>query len=215
MASELPELLLHDVTAWHDWLQEHHNQPTGVRLVLAKKGVTEPTSISYEEALQEALCYGWIDGQVQRRDDSTYLQRFTPRRSRSPWSRTNTERVHQLIHEGRMQPAGLAQIEAAKADGRWEQAYAGQASIEIPDDLLAALEAQPQARRLFDELDSRNRYAILYRLTTAKKPETRRKRMEIYVDMLAKGETIYPRRAASRRSGGSGGSTTSKGTQRS
>lgn len=213
MASELPELLLHDVTAWRDWLHEHHDQPTGVRLVLAKKSVTEPTSISYEEALQEALCYGWIDGQVQRRDDSTYLQRFTPRRPRSPWSRTNTERAHQLIHEGRMQPAGLAQIEAAKADGRWEQAYAGQANIEVPDDLIAALDAHPRARRLFDSLDSRNRYAILYRLTTAKKPETRSRRIATYVDMLAKGETIHPRRASSRRSGGSGGSNTSKGTQ--
>lgn len=193
MASELPELLLRDVDAWRGWLQDHHAEPTGVRLVLAKKGVAEPTSITYEQALQEALCFGWIDGQVQRRDDTTYLQRFTPRRPRSAWSQTNVQRVEGLIREGRMQPAGLAQVEAAKADGRWAQAYAGQASIDVPADLAAAMAAHPQAQRLFEELDSRNRYAILYRLTTAKKPETRSKRIASYVEMLAKGETIYPR----------------------
>jgi len=158
MATGLAELTVSDAAAWRQWLAENHEQTTGVWLVLAKKGTTEPTSLSYDEALDEALCHGWIDGQVQRRDERTYKQRFTPRRARSKWSKRNVGIVARLLSDGRMHPAGLAAVEEAKADGRWEIAYSGQAAIEVPDDLTAALDDDPPARSMFEILTSQNRY---------------------------------------------------------
>ena len=163
-------------------------------LVLAKKGTTEPTSLTYEHALEEALCHGWIDGQIGRRDERTYRQRFTPRRARSTWSERNVGHIERLLREGRMHPAGIAEVERAKADGRWEAAYAGQASIEVPADLASALAAQPRAQAMFEILTRQNRYAVLYRIDAAKRPATRARRIEQYVAMLSRGETIYPQR---------------------
>jgi uncharacterized protein YdeI (YjbR/CyaY-like superfamily) len=191
MGDELPELTVADAPAWRAWLAEHHDDPSGVWLVLAKKGTTTPTSLSYEQALEEALCHGWIDGQIRRRDESTFRQRFTPRRARSAWSRRNVGHVERLSAEGRMHPAGVAHVERAKADGRWEAAYAGQASIEVPPDLAKALAAEPRARAMFEILTSQNRYAVLYRIDAAKRSDTRARRIEQYVAMLARGETIY------------------------
>jgi uncharacterized protein YdeI (YjbR/CyaY-like superfamily) len=192
--AEPPELIVADASVWRRWLGQNHGDEGGVWLVLAKKGTTEPTSLTYDEALEEALCHGWIDGQVRRRDEATYRQRFTPRRRGSPWSKRNVSLAGRLHAEGRMHPAGVAEVERAKADGRWEAAYAGPASIEVPDDLAAALEAEPRAQELFGRLTSRNRYAILYRVTTAKRPDTRAKRIAESVAMLARGETPYPQK---------------------
>ena len=191
---QLPELIVADAAAWRGWLAEHHEGSAGVSLVLAKKGITEPTSLTYDQALDEALCYGWIDGQVQRRDETTYRQRFTRRRSRSSWSKRNVGIVDRLHAEGRMHPAGVAEVERAKADGRWEAAYAGSASIEVPPDLAAALAAEPRARAMFEILTAQNRYAVLYRIGTAKRAETRSRRIEQFVAMLARGETVYPQK---------------------
>jgi uncharacterized protein YdeI (YjbR/CyaY-like superfamily) len=193
MAAELPELTVPGAEGWRDWLAEHHADPTGVWLRLAKKGYTEPTSLTYDQALDEAICQGWIDGQIRRADGASFWQRFTPRRARSIWSANNVVRVERLTAEGRMQPAGLAQVEAAKANGRWEAAYAGQASIDIPDDLAAALAANPAAQAMFGTLTSQNRYAILHRLHTGS-ARTRADRLEKFVAMLARGETIHPQR---------------------
>jgi uncharacterized protein YdeI (YjbR/CyaY-like superfamily) len=194
MADELPELIVADAAAWRRWLRTHHADPTGVWLVLAKKATTDPTSLTYDEALDEALCHGWIDGQTGRRDDSTYRQRFTPRRSRSAWSSRNVGIIDRLRAEARMQPAGEAEVARAKADGRWDAAYAGSATIEMPADLDAALRAEPRAQAMFDILTSQNRYAILYRTASAKQAGTRTRRIEQFVAMLARGETIYPQK---------------------
>src|SRR3989442_13491446 len=155
---EPPELVVRDTAAWRRWLGAHHAQPDGVWLVLAKKGTTKPTSLTYDQALEEALCYGWIDGQAGRRDEATYRQRFTPRRRRSPWSKRNTEKAERLLAEGRMHPAGIAEMERAKADGRWEAAYGGTAEIEVPPELAAALKANPKAKAMVEKLTSQNRY---------------------------------------------------------
>jgi len=194
MAVELAELTVSDAAAWRQWLADHHEQPSGVWLILAKKGTTQPTSLSYDEALEEALCHGWIDGQVQRRDERTYKQRFTPRRARSKWSKRNVGIIARLLSDGRMHPAGLAAVDQAKADGRWQIAYSGQATIEVPDDLTAALDADPPARAMFEILTSQNRYALLYRIDAAKRPATRARRIAQYVEMLARGETLHPQR---------------------
>jgi uncharacterized protein YdeI (YjbR/CyaY-like superfamily) len=186
------DLVVSDVAAWRSWLARHVGDPAGVWLVLAKKGTTNPTSLTYDEALEEALCHGWIDGQVRRRDAATYRQRFTPRRARSPWSRRNVGIVERLTGEGRMQPAGLAEVERARGDGRWEAAYAGQSTIEVPADLAAALAAVPKAEAMFGRLTSQNRYAILYRVQAAGRATTRARRIEQFVSMLARGETVYP-----------------------
>ena len=191
---EPPELVVRDTAAWRRWLGAHHAQPDGVWLVLAKKGTTKPTSLTYDQALEEALCYGWIDGQAARRDEATYRQRFTPRRQRSPWSKRNTERAERLLAEGRMHPAGIAEMDRAKADGRWAAAYPGSQEIEVPPKLAAALSADPAALATFEALSSQNRYAILYRLRTAKRADTRARLLEGFVAMLARGETIYPQR---------------------
>lgn len=194
MAEELPTLTVPDAAAWRAWLAEHHEQSAGVWLSLAKKGASEPTSLTYDRALKEALCHGWIDGQVRRGDECTYGQRFTPRRARSSWSKRNVGIVERLASEGRMRPAGVAAVERAKADGRWEAAYAGQAAIEVPADLAAALAAEPAARATFDTLSSQNRYAVLYRIGEARRPETRAGRIERFVAMLARGETLHPQK---------------------
>jgi uncharacterized protein YdeI (YjbR/CyaY-like superfamily) len=192
MADELPELLVADVREWAAWLEANHARVPGVWLVLAKKGTTEPTRLDYERALEEALCFGWIDGQIGRRDGVTFRQRFTRRRPASRWSQTHVARVERLIADGRMRPAGLEAVERAKADGRWEAAYAGQASMPVPDDLTAALAADPWARANFERLSGQNRYAILYRIHDAKRPQTRARRIGQFVAMLARGETIHP-----------------------
>lgn len=194
MGVELPELTVADAGAWRAWLEAHHAQRGGVWLVLAKKGTSEPTTLRYDEALEEALCFGWIDGQVSRRDEQTYRQRFTPRRARSRWSQRNVGIVERLMADGRMQSAGRAQVEAAKADGRWEEAYAGSARITVPEDLAAALAASPAAAAKFAQLTSQNRYAILYGLGDAKRPDTRARRLAKFVAMLERGETPYPQK---------------------
>jgi len=193
MPAELPELIVADGPAWRRWLSEHWGT-AGVWLVLAKKGTTTPTRLTYDQALEEALCHGWIDGQVHRRDETTYLQRFTPRRPRSPWSRRNVGHAERLIRDGRMQEAGLREVERARADGRWEAAYASQGSIQVPADLAAALKANDAAQTMFDGLSAQNRYALLYRIATAKRADTRARRIEQFVAMLGRGETIYPQK---------------------
>lgn len=192
MADELHELILADAAAWRTWLAEHCGISPGVWLMLAKKGTVRPTRLSYEQPLEEALCHGWIDGQVQRRDEATYRQRFTPRRARSPWSARNVGIVTDLVATGRMHPAGVAEVERAKTDGRWDAAYAGPACIDVPADLAAALTAEPRAQAMFDILTSRNRYAVLYRISNAKRLDTRARRIDQFVEMLARGETVYP-----------------------
>jgi uncharacterized protein YdeI (YjbR/CyaY-like superfamily) len=194
VADALPELLIADAAAWRAWLEGHDEDESGVWLVLAKKGTHEPTSLSYDEALEEALCHGWIDGQVGRRDERTYRQRFTPRSARSSWSKRNVSIVERLLEQERMRPAGLAAVASAKADGRWDAAYAGQRTIEVPADLAAALAAEPDAKATFETLTSQNRYAILYRLQDAKRSDTRVRRIERFVAMLARGETIHPQK---------------------
>jgi uncharacterized protein YdeI (YjbR/CyaY-like superfamily) len=194
VAADPAELTVVDAGAWRAWLGEHHGETAGVWLVLAKKGTVEPTSLSYDQALDEALCHGWIDGQSRRRDEATYLQRFTPRRMRSPWSARNVGLVARLVAEGRMRPPGLAEVERARSDGRWEAAYAGQASTPVPADLASALAAEPRAQAMFDILTSQNRYAILHRLDSVKRAETRARRLEKFVAMLALGQTIYPQK---------------------
>ena len=194
------ELVVDDAEAWSAWLGAHEGDE-GVWLVLARKGITEPTRLTYDDALEEAICHGWIDGQRRSRDEQTYHQRFTPRRKRSPWSKRNVGIVERLTAEGRMREAGLAEVQRAKDDGRWAAAYEGQAKATVPDDLATALAAEPKAAELFDALTSQNRYSILYRVESAKRPATRAKRITDLVAMLARGETIHPQR----RTPGSGG----------
>ena len=191
---EQPELVVPDAGAWRDWLDENHAQRGGIWLVLAKKGTMAPTSLTYDQALDEALCYGWVDGQLQGRDGKTYRRRFAPRSARSAWSRRNVEIATRLSSEGRFHSAGAAQVELAKADGRWETAYAGQASIGVPPDFGAALAVEPRAQAAFAALTRQNRYAILYRIETAKRRATRDRRIEQFVAMLTRGETIYPQK---------------------
>jgi uncharacterized protein YdeI (YjbR/CyaY-like superfamily) len=193
--TDLPELLLPDAAGWRSWLEQHHADTAGVWLHLARKNVADPTSLTYDQALDEALCFGWIDGQVRGGDGRTFRQRFTPRRPRSPWSARNVGHIQRLTEAGRMHPAGLAEVQRARADGRFDAAYAGSATIAVPDDLAAALAGNPDAAAMFGVLSSQNRYAILYRLQAAKRPETRSRRLQQFVDMLARGETIYPQRA--------------------
>jgi uncharacterized protein YdeI (YjbR/CyaY-like superfamily) len=196
IAAEPPELIVRDAAAWRTWLAKHHGDPAGVWLVLAKRGTEKPTSLTYGQALEEALCHGWIDGQVRRRDETTYRQRFTPRRRHSGWSKRNTGIAERLLAEGRMHPAGVAEVERAKTDGRWDAAYAGPADIDVPSDLADALAAEPKAQAMFATLNSQNRYAVLYRIETAKRPETRARRIGQFVAMLARGETVYPQRSS-------------------
>lgn len=182
--------LFRNARAFETWLKKHHASSDGLWLQIAKRGAEEP-SVTYAEAVEIALCWGWIDGQKKGLDDQHFLQRFTPRRARSVWSKVNVEKVAALIAAGRMQAPGLAQVEAAKADGRWARAYDGARTSVVPEDLQAALDAQPHAKAFFATLNASNRYAVLWRIQTAVKPETRTRRIEQLVDMLARGETVH------------------------
>jgi uncharacterized protein YdeI (YjbR/CyaY-like superfamily) len=177
---------------WEAWLREHHETATaGLWIRFARKASGIPT-VTYREALMVALRFGWIDGQARGHDESWYLQRFTPRRARSIWSKRNRDFATALIASGEMEPAGLREVERAKADGRWDAAYDAPSTATVPDDLQAALDANPAAAEFFAGLDGQNRYAILHRVQTAKRPETRARRIETFVAMLAAGEKIYP-----------------------
>ncbi len=192
---EIEERVFPDVAAWRAWLDEHEDDtPDGVWLVLARKGKDAPTTLTYDTALEEALCSGWIDGQGRSRDDVSTLQRFTPRRARSRWSTRNVGIVGRLTTEGRMRPRGLAEVERAKADGRWDAAYDGSRTIEVPPDLAAAVAASPRAQAMFDVLTAQNRYAFLFRLSAVKRAETRERNIARFVTMLENGETFYPQR---------------------
>jgi uncharacterized protein YdeI (YjbR/CyaY-like superfamily) len=191
VTQDRPVISFESGDAWEAWLAEHHAASPGLWLKLAKKGSGIAT-VSYSEALDVALCYGWIDGQKDKFDGDYWLQRFTPRRPRSPWSKINCDRVAALVARGAMQPAGLREVERAKADGRWEAAYDGQRAAAVPDDLRRELEGNAAAREFFATLDSANRYAILYRLHEAKKPETRARRLKTFVTMLSEGKKIHP-----------------------
>ncbi len=190
---ERPILFCESADDWTRWLADHAATSDGVRLAIAKKGGGH-ASVSYAEALDEALCVGWIDGQKWSHDEHHFLQGFGPRRARSIWSAINRDTATALIESGRMRPAGLAEVERARADGRWDAAYAGPKTIEVPPALRAALDAEPAAAAAFAMLSSQNRYAILFRLHHAKRPETRTRNIEKFVAMLARGETIYPQR---------------------
>ena len=176
--------------AFEAWLRKNHQASEGAWLLIAKAGAGEPT-VTYPQAVEIALCHGWIDGQKKGLDDQHWLQRFTPRRARSLWSKVNREKAEALIAAGRMQPAGMAEVVRAQEDGRWDAAYDGARTAVVPPDLQAALDAQPAARRFFAGLDSTNRYAVLWRVQTAKRPETRAKRIATLVAMLARGEKIH------------------------
>jgi uncharacterized protein YdeI (YjbR/CyaY-like superfamily) len=189
--TELPVISFESKKKWADWLSRQHERSTGVWLKLAKKDSGVP-SVTYEEALDVALCYGWIDGQKKGLDASYWLQKFTPRGPKSIWSKINTEKAEHLIASGEMKPAGLTAIEAARNDGRWDAAYASQKNISIPEDFLAALDKNQKAKAFFSTLNSANRYAILFRIHQAKKPETRTKRIGQLIEMLEKGEKIHP-----------------------
>jgi uncharacterized protein YdeI (YjbR/CyaY-like superfamily) len=194
---DFPELLVADAAEWRTWLSGNQSKSQGVWLVLAKKGTTHPTTLSYDEALDEAICFGWIDGQLGRRDSATFRRRFTPRNARSPWSQRNVAIAERLSASGRMHRSGEDEVRRAKADGRWSTAHAGQASAEVPEDLANALVANPRAQAMFRKLTSANRYAILYRIESAKKIETRARRIEKFIEMLARGETIHPQGSGS------------------
>ena len=187
----LPVMTFESTDEWEAWLAAHHADSPGLWLKIAKKGAAGRT-ISYSQALDVALCHGWIDGQKGRHDDEFWLQRFTPRKPASKWSKINTERAEALIASGRMRPAGLREVERAQADGRWEQAYESQSRVTVPEDLARALAANERARAFFATLDSANRYAILYRIGTAKKAETRAKRIDTFVTMLSEHKKIHP-----------------------
>jgi uncharacterized protein YdeI (YjbR/CyaY-like superfamily) len=179
-----------DAEEWSAWLASHHQSSRGVWLKIAKKA-SKTTSITYAEALEVALAWGWIDGQKGKLDDAWWLQRFTPRGARSMWSKINREKVIALIAAGKMMPSGLAEVERAKKDGRWDRAYESQSRASVPEDLERALEKNPRAKDFFATLDARNRYAVLFRVQHAKKAETRARRIAQFVEMLAKGEKLH------------------------
>jgi uncharacterized protein YdeI (YjbR/CyaY-like superfamily) len=188
-ATELPIEHFVDAAAWERWLEQHPGS-TGVWLKIAKKD-SGVASVSYAEALDVALCHGWIDGQKKGFDAQCFLQRFTPRRARSTWSKINVARIEALVAAGRMRPAGMREVEAARADGRWDAAYDGAGSMEVPVELTQALAKNRKARAFFDTLDKTNRYAVCWRVQTAVKPQTRQARVEKLVAMLARGEKIH------------------------
>ncbi|SDM40102.1 Uncharacterized conserved protein YdeI, YjbR/CyaY-like superfamily, DUF1801 family [Catalinimonas alkaloidigena] len=189
---EPPVLQFANPQEFTTWLDAHHAvTPGGIWLRIAKKGAAI-ASVSYPEALDAALCYGWIDGLRRRYDADTFVQKFTPRRHRSLWSKVNREKVQTLIAQGRMQPAGLAAIEAAKQNGQWEAAYDSHRTATVPADFLAQLQTHPKAKAFFATLNRQNRYAVLHRIQTARKPETRARRIAQFVTMLERGETLYP-----------------------
>jgi uncharacterized protein YdeI (YjbR/CyaY-like superfamily) len=190
MADELPILLFATPPDLEAWLEDNHDRSAGLWLKIAKKG-SGVESVNYSEALELALCFGWIDSQKRGFDERHFLQRFTPRRPRGKWSLINREKAETLVAAGAMRTAGLAEVEAAKADGRWQAAYAGQRTAEVPEDLQAELDRNEAAREFFATLDGANRYAILYRLQEAKKPETRERRLRKFIAMLERGEKIH------------------------
>jgi uncharacterized protein YdeI (YjbR/CyaY-like superfamily) len=193
VVDNLPELLVPDEVAWRKWLLEHHDSAPGVWLVLHKKGGAV-TTLDYEQAVCEALCFGWIDGQGRRRDEGSSFQRMTPRGPRSRWSATNVARVGRLEEARRMHESGRAAVRAAQADGRWEAAYAGPATAVVPDDLAAAVAANPDAQAMFDVLTSTNRFALIHRLGAVKRQETRERKIRDFVEMLARHETPHPQK---------------------
>ena len=186
-----PIELFESQESWRAWLDKHHADASGVWVQIAKKGSGYST-VSHPDALDLAICYGWIDGLRRPLGDKFFLQRFTPRRAKSKWSQVNVTKATRLIESGQMRPAGLREIELAKADGRWEAAYPSYSTASVPDDLAVALDAEPKAREFFDSLNSVNQYAILYRLHDAKRPETRSARLAKFVAMCAAGERLYP-----------------------
>jgi uncharacterized protein YdeI (YjbR/CyaY-like superfamily) len=190
-AEEVPLVSFASRAEWEAWLAEHHASSPGVRLAIARKS-SGHESVTYPEALEVALCYGWIDGRKESLDGEHWVQRFGPRRPRSRWSKVNRAKALELIERGLMQPAGLAEVERAKADGRWDAAYDAPSTATVPQDLRRELDRDEAARAFFATLDSRNRYAILHRIQEAKRPETRARRIEKFVAMLAAGEKLYP-----------------------
>jgi uncharacterized protein YdeI (YjbR/CyaY-like superfamily) len=197
-APDLPKLDFATLEAWEAWLAAQPEAAAGLWLKIAKQGSGKP-SVTKREAIDGALCHGWIDGQLDRFDDDWFLIRFTPRKPRSKWSAVNRDRAEVLIAEGRMRPRGQAEIERAQADGRWAEAYPSQSRAEVPEDLKAALDAEPAAKALFETLDGTNRYAVLYRVHGTKSPATRAKKIAGFVSMLARGETLYPFKGMARR----------------
>ncbi|HEX8430678.1 MAG TPA: YdeI/OmpD-associated family protein [Longimicrobium sp.] len=189
-AADLPVILFATTDEWADWLERHHDTAPGVWMRLAKKGA-EITSITYAEGLDEALCHGWIDSHKKSYDEQSWIQKFTPRGRRSIWSKVNRDKVEALVAAGRMKPAGLAAVQAARDDGRWDAAYDSQRTSTVPDDFQAALDANPAARDFFATLNGANRYAILFRIQTAKKPETRANRIATLTAMLERNEKIH------------------------
>ena len=192
--AELEELVVSDAEALRAWLLQHHATSPGVWLALTRKGGTI-TTLTWQQAVDEALCVGWIDGQARKRDDETSFIRLTPRGPRSSWSQRNVDNVARLELDGRMLPAGRAAVDAAKADGRWQAAYAPQAEAEVPDELAAAIAANPAAQAMFDVLTKANRFALIYRLASVKRAETRERKIGEFVAMLARHETIHPQKA--------------------
>ena len=189
--TDVPIVLFEAQEAWAVWLEENHASSSGLWLRLAKKAA-DLESLSYAEALEVALCYGWIDGQKKSYDESSWLQKFTPRRARSIWSKINREKAEALIASGRMKAAGREAVESAKQDGRWEAAYDSPSNATVPDDFQAELDKNAEAKAFFATLNSTNRYAILFRIQTAKKAETRARRIEQFISMLEKKEKLYP-----------------------
>ncbi len=198
--SDTAATLFQSARAFETWLQQHHATSDGLWLKIAKKGAGD-ISVTYAEAVDIALCWGWIDGQKKGLDDQHFLQRFTPRRPRSLWSRINVDKTAALVEAGRMRPPGQAQIDAAKADGRWDKAYDGARTSTVPRDLQAALDASPRAKAFFATVNASNRYAVLWRVQTAVKPETRARRIAQLVEMLAAGEVIHPSRPKAKPAG--------------
>ncbi len=189
--TDLPIIPLESQEQWEQWLANNHASSDGVWLQFFKKA-SGKKMLTYAEAVEEALCYGWIDGQSKSYDNESWLQKFTPRRAKSIWSKINIQKVERLIEAGKMKPPGLAQIEAAKLDGRWERAYDAPSTATMPEDFLQELNKDKKAKAFFETLNKSNTYAIAFRLQTAKKPETREKRMKAILEMLAKGEKFYP-----------------------
>ena len=190
---ELEELIVADAEALRAWLTEHHATSEGVWLALTRKGGAV-TTLTWQQAVDQALCFGWIDGQARKGDQAISWIRFTPRRSRSAWSRRNVEHVARLEEQGWMLPSGRAAVQAAKADGRWSAAYAPASEAEVPADLLAAIAADPAAQAMFDELTKANRFALIHRVNSVKRAQTRERKISEFVAMLARGETIYPQK---------------------
>ena len=191
MRQPYPKRLFRSKADWAEWLDENHGKRAGIWLRLAKKD-SGLTSVSYKEALDVALCFGWIDGQKKPENDQTWLQRFVPRSPKSVWSKINREKAEALIASAQMKPAGLAAIDNAKQNGRWDAAYDSQSKATVPPDFEAALDASPRAKAFFATLESRNRYAVLWRLQTAKRPETRTRKIREFIAMLEKKQKLHP-----------------------